>query len=161
MFPSLNSATPPRSTSPSLVPHEELQYGEQYVAAKRPAGLPLAQFPDRFRPSNSYSVLTTIDINGRIADRSPLQALAWPPGLSISISLMVPLIVIAPDTTSREHVTSQGHIRLSASIRHVLQLTSGDRLYMTAVIDTDRLTICPPSVIDEFVNRLQQEVTQA
>ncbi|GAA2387450.1 hypothetical protein GCM10010170_098450 [Dactylosporangium salmoneum] len=74
---------------------------------------------------------------------------------------MVPLIVIAPDAASREHVTSQGHIRLSAAIRHVLQITSGHRLYMTAAIDTDRLTIGPPSVIDEFVSRLQQEATQA
>ncbi|MEV0568604.1 hypothetical protein [Dactylosporangium sp. NPDC050588] len=72
---------------------------------------------------------------------------------------MAPLIVIVPDAASQEHVTNQGRIRLSATVRHVLQITSGDRLYMTAAIGADQLTICPPSVFDEFVKRLQQEAT--
>ncbi|MGI5238571.1 hypothetical protein [Dactylosporangium sp. CA-139066] len=98
--------------------------------------------------------MTTIDINGRLADRSPLQALSWSAGLSVSFTLIPPLLAIAPDATGRERITSQGHLRLSSSIRRVLQIASGDRLYMTAARGGGQLTICPVWIVDEFVEQL-------
>jgi hypothetical protein len=134
------------------------QHTERDPAAQRLPGLPLGRLQDRVKPTGNCSVVTTIDINGRLADRSPVEALSWPAGLPVSFTLILPLLVVGPDTTSREHVTSQGYLRLSSSIRRVLQIVSGDRLYVTtAGASVGQLTICPVWIVDDFIERFSQE----
>jgi hypothetical protein len=95
-------------------------------------GLPLAPlFPPVPAPSFYYA-LTPIDNRGRLADRSPIRAVGWPPGQSITISVVQETIIAISRSDGAELITRQGHLRLPARIRHACRLTPGARLLIAA-----------------------------
>jgi hypothetical protein len=95
-------------------------------------GLPLAPLLPPMPAPSLYCALTPIDDRGRLADRSPIRALGWPPGQPITISVLQETVVVSSQSTGAESITRQGHLRLPAHVRHLCRLTSGDRLLMAA-----------------------------
>src|SRR2546423_10529947 len=59
-------------------------------------GLPLAPLLLPMPAPSLYCALTPIDDRGRLANRSPIRAVGWPPGQSITISIVrQPVVVIS------------------------------------------------------------------
>lgn len=95
-------------------------------------GLPIAPlFPPAPEPSFYYA-LTPIDSRGRLADRSAIRAVGWPPGQPVTISVIREIIVVMSRPDGGESITRQGHLRLPARIRHTCRLVSGARLLIAA-----------------------------
>lgn len=95
-------------------------------------GLPLAPLLVPVPPPSLYCALTPIDDRGRLANRSPIRAVGWPPGQSITISIVRQTVVVISQSNGTESITRQGHLRLPARVRHICRLTSGDRLFIAA-----------------------------
>ncbi|WP_344614184.1 AbrB/MazE/SpoVT family DNA-binding domain-containing protein [Dactylosporangium salmoneum] len=104
--------------------------------ASRPvviAGLPMATLTSKAETARSiFCVVTSVDVRGRLADRSPLGVLGWSPGQAIAIRPGVGSVVVRADAAGPHAITSQGHLRLPASARRVLRLAAGDRLLVVA-----------------------------
>ena len=101
-------------------------------ACMQGSGLPLAQLLLPTPTPSLYCALTPIDDRGRLADRSPIRALGWPPGQPITISVLQKTVVVISQPNGAESITRQGHLRLPAPVRHPCRLTPGDRLLIAA-----------------------------
>jgi hypothetical protein len=101
-------------------------------ACMQVTGLPLAPLLLQMPVPSLYCVLTPIDGRGRLADRSPIRAVGWPPGQPIMISVVQETVVVVSQSDGAESITRQGHLRLPARVRHIFRLTSGDRLLIAA-----------------------------
>lgn len=95
-------------------------------------GLPLAPLVLPMPAPSLYCALTPIDDRGRLANRSPIRAVGWPPGQSITISIVRQTVVVISQANGTESITRQGHLRLPVRVRHICHLTSGDRLFIAA-----------------------------
>jgi hypothetical protein len=96
------------------------------------SGLPVAPLRLPMPSPSLYCALTPIDDRGRLADRSPIRAVGWPPGQPITISVVQQTVVVISQSNGAESLTRQGHLRLPAHVRHICRLTSGDRLLAAA-----------------------------
>jgi hypothetical protein len=101
-------------------------------ACMKGSGLPLAPLLPPTPASSLYCALTPIDDRGRLAARSPIRALGWPPAQPITISVLQETVVVISQPTGTESITRQGHLRLPAHVRHLCHLTPGDRLLIAA-----------------------------
>jgi hypothetical protein len=111
-------------------------------------GLPVARLQSPARRSATYYAVSSIDVNGRLGDRSPLQTLGWGPGHPVAVSLVSDAIVVASQPRSRVTVTRQGHLRLPTSVRRACRLKPGDRLLLAAYPDRDLLVAYTASALD-------------
>ncbi|MET7402993.1 AbrB/MazE/SpoVT family DNA-binding domain-containing protein [Dactylosporangium sp. NPDC005572] len=104
------------------------------------AGLPIATLTSRVDTVRSiFCVVTSVDVRGRLADRSPLGVLGWSPGQAVGIRTCIGSIVVAADAGGPYAITRQGHLRLPAPARRALRLAAGDRLLVVAHPDDGRL----------------------
>lgn len=101
-------------------------------ACMQVTGLPLAPLLLPMPAPSLYCALTPIDDRGRLADRSPIRAIGWPPEQPITISVVQETVVVSSQSNGAESITRQGHLRLPAHVRHLCRLTSGDRLLIAA-----------------------------
>lgn len=114
-------------------------------------GLPVACLNTRGGGSTSYYVVTTVDHRGRLADRSPLRALQWPPGHPVAMSVLPGSIAVVAQPGSRQSVTRQGHLRLPAAVRYGCSINTGDRLLMAALPERSLLLLYGTHVVDEML----------
>jgi len=98
-----------------------------------------------------HYVVTSVDVHGRIGDRTPLRRLGWEPGQPVSISLAGRAIVVGNEPGSPATVTRQGYLRLPASVRHTLRLQPGDRLLVASHFDAGKLVAYPTAVLDQML----------
>jgi hypothetical protein len=103
-------------------------------------GLPLSELRPK-RDTAAYYALSSIDVWGRIADRSALHALRWGPASSLAISVLGEAIVVFAQPAGKHVLGRQGHLRLPASVRHACQIGGGDRLLLVALADRDLLLV--------------------
>jgi hypothetical protein len=94
-------------------------------ACMRVTGLPLAPLLPPMPAPSLYCALTPIDDRGRLADRSPIRALGWPPGQAITISVVQETVIVVSQPTGAESITRQGHLLLPARVRHICRLNAG------------------------------------
>lgn len=114
-------------------------------------GLPVARLRSPASSSTTYYAVSSIDVNGRLGDRSPLQTLGWGPGHPVAVSLASGTIVVASQPRSRVTVTRQGHLRLPTSVRRACRLEPGDRLLLAAYPDRDLLVAYTASTLDHML----------
>ncbi|MFB9183197.1 hypothetical protein ACFFX1_34130 [Dactylosporangium sucinum] len=100
--------------------------------------------------------MTSPDVNGRLADRSPLQVLGWTPRLPLKATMIGAVVVLVPCAEGPERVTRQGHIRLTVSAQRTLGIVAGDPLFVAASVHDDQLTIYPMWVVDAALTALHQ-----
>jgi hypothetical protein len=116
--------------------------------ARRPLPLPLL-IPRR-TTALVYG-LSALDDRGRLADRTIMQALGWSAGLGLDISETDGRLVIRPRGHGAFHVTSQGHLRVPAALRHRCGLEPGDRVLLAADPHQRRLVAYPPAALDALI----------
>ncbi|MGH3520704.1 MAG: AbrB/MazE/SpoVT family DNA-binding domain-containing protein [Haloechinothrix sp.] len=115
------------------------------AASHRPLPLPTVPTP---RAGTAVYGLAAVDCRGRVADRMVFAALGWVAGTPLAISSAHGTLVIGTDPSGVFGMTSQGHLRLPAPVRHCCGLASGDRVLLAAYLDRDLLLVHPPAVLD-------------
>jgi bifunctional DNA-binding transcriptional regulator/antitoxin component of YhaV-PrlF toxin-antitoxin module len=96
--------------------------------------------------------LATVDCHGRVADRTVMQALSWPPGTRLNIhGDGHDQILVTADPTGTTRVTSHGHLRLPAAVQRAYSVTIGDRVLLAADPDRSVLVLLPPTALDAMI----------
>jgi hypothetical protein len=109
--------------------------------------LPLPILIPRRRSTVVYG-LSAVDDRGRVADRVVMRALGWSVGLRLDIRVAAGVLTVFTDSEGLYQVTSQGHLRLPASLRHRCGLNAGDRVLLAADSQRSRLVVYPPAALD-------------
>jgi hypothetical protein len=135
---------------PPLLPHGGTTVGSPGVAALARAPLPL---PTLISPRTSTVVygLSALDDRGRVADRVIMRALGWSAGLRLDIGETAGVLTAHTTPDGAYQVTTQGHLRLPAPLRHRCGLHTGDRVLLAAEPDRSRLAIYPPAALDTLL----------
>lgn len=115
-------------------------------------GLPLVELLDARSNGSRYCVTTTIDDRGRLADRTPLKVLGWAPGAAVTVSMVHNAGIILVRARGSDAVTRQGHLRLSANVRHGCRIHTGDRLLVVAHTTEDVLVAYTPFALDAMTS---------
>ncbi|HZM80514.1 MAG TPA: hypothetical protein VFC19_32660 [Candidatus Limnocylindrales bacterium] len=113
--------------------------------------LPIARLVDRTPTSTTRLVVTTMDVHGRLGDRTPLQALGWLPNQNVAFAANAQAGVLVVRRGGPEKITSQGHVRIPPRIQHVLQLARGDHLLVAALAQHDILIAHTLAAVDAMV----------
>ncbi|MBE8525762.1 AbrB/MazE/SpoVT family DNA-binding domain-containing protein [Amycolatopsis sp. H6(2020)] len=95
--------------------------------------------------------MTTVDSRGRLADRSPLRVLGWPPMLRVSIGAVKGELIIIRRCDGPDTITGQGHVRLPARIRHRCRLEPGGRVLVVSFPTRDVLAVYTDSALDAML----------
>jgi hypothetical protein len=117
--------------------------------AARP--LPIARLIDTAPANADRVVVTSMDLYGRLADRTPILALNWHPGTHIEFGVNpeAGTIVVRRGGTGR--VSRQGRLRLPAHIRRQFRLAAGDRLLIAALAHHGLLIAHTMAAVDRMV----------
>jgi hypothetical protein len=115
------------------------------------SGLPMPRLRSPARESTTHYAVTSIDLHGRFGDRSPIQVMGWGPGHPIAFSLTAGAIMVVSRPDANEAITRQGHLRLSASMRHASRLKPGDRLLVAAYPHAGLLVAYTTADLDQMV----------
>jgi len=116
------------------------------------SGLPLPGLGRPKRSTRARYALTTSDRQGRLADRSPILALSWPPLQPVSITATQDTVVIPAVAEGRGSLTRQGFLQLPAAIRYRCHIRTGDRLLIAAYPDRDRVVVYTLAALDDMIN---------
>ncbi|MBB5157586.1 AbrB/MazE/SpoVT family DNA-binding domain-containing protein [Saccharopolyspora phatthalungensis] len=118
------------------------------VTARRTLPLPAVPEP---RDRGVVYGLAAVDARGRVADQAVLRALGWTPGTRLAIRETRGLLITRTDPHGVFSVTTQGHLRLPAPVRHCCGLLPGDRVLLTAEPAHGTLVVHPPAVLDDMI----------
>lgn len=130
----------PKTGDPSQTP----------TAAPSPR-LPVAALVDRAPQTTACYAVTAVDSRGRLADRSPLRVLGWPPLSRVSIGTFKGEMIIIRRCDGPDTITGQGHVRLPARIRHLCRLEPGCRVLVAAFPTCDVLAVYTVSALDAML----------
>ena len=144
----VNPVVPP-VTLPPRDPHRPIA---DPAGAQRRRALPVPTVPTPRTNATVYG-MAPLDCHGRIADHTVQRTLGWTPGARLAIRETDGLLIIHADPHGVFRVTSQGHLRLPAQIRHCCGLITGDRVLLAANPTHDRLVIYPPAALDAMTAR--------
>jgi hypothetical protein len=108
---------------------------------------PLAIVRDR---GTVYGV-AAVDSRGRIADHHVMAALGWMAGTRLDVRESGGLILVRANREGVFSVTSQGHLRLSATVRQWCGLVPGDRVMLAADPADGLLVVHPPAALDTMI----------
>ncbi|MET8758527.1 AbrB/MazE/SpoVT family DNA-binding domain-containing protein [Lentzea sp. NPDC004782] len=95
--------------------------------------------------------MAAVDHRGRVADRHVTAALDWNAGTRLSIREHHGLLVATADPHGVFKPTKEGYLRLPADARRAADLSSGDRVLLTAHLDRQSITVFPPFALDQLV----------
>jgi hypothetical protein len=128
------------------------------AAARSP--LPLVQLIAARSMQESFLAATSVDDRGRLADRTALKELGWRPGTPVAISMIPAAGVLVVRRNGPDVITSQGHLRLPAPIRHGLRLRANDRLLLLALVHDDVLVAYLASALEDMVSAYHAGITE-
>jgi bifunctional DNA-binding transcriptional regulator/antitoxin component of YhaV-PrlF toxin-antitoxin module len=94
--------------------------------------------------------LSAVDARGRIADRAVMAALGWAPGRQLEVQAVRAVVTIRAAAGGTACVTSQGHLRLPAVVRHLCGLGPGDRVLLVADPHKRMVRVYPPATLDRL-----------
>ncbi|MCU1680187.1 MAG: hypothetical protein JWQ81_926 [Amycolatopsis sp.] len=124
----------------------------------QPQGLPVARLLEHSPRSEVHYTVTAMDAHGRLADRSPLRILGWLPEARVSLGAIRGVLIIGRRSDGPDTVTRQGHLQLSASIRHACRLQAGARLLVAAYPDRGLLAAYSGSALDAMVQAYHESL---
>jgi hypothetical protein len=102
--------------------------------------------------------LASVDSSGRIRDRSIIGAMGWEPGARLGIRQGGGVIVVRRDHRGVFTVTGQGHLLLSALLRHWCGLAAGERVLLSADPAANLFVVYPPIALAEMVAQAERAV---
>lgn len=133
------------------LPHRDQQRSTSDArAARRRRHLPVPDVPLPRTNATVYG-MTTLDCRGRVANQAALRALGWTAGRRLQIRETHGLVIIHADPHGVFQVTSRGHLRLPANVRHCCGLATGERVLLAADPTQKQLVIYPPAALDTII----------
>jgi hypothetical protein len=103
-------------------------------------------------PANPDRVaVTSMDLYGRLADRTPTLALNWRPGTLVEFAVNAEVGTIVVRRGGIGRISRQGRLRLPAHIRRQLRLAAGDRLLVAALAHHGLLIAHTMAAVDRMV----------
>ena len=100
---------------------------------------------------STHYCVTSLDVSGRLGDRTLIRMLDWPPATRLEIREDHGLILAAADPRGVFRVTGQGYLMLPAAARHWCGLVAGDRVLLVADPPGGWLVVHPPAALDAMV----------
>jgi hypothetical protein len=125
-----------------------------------PPRLPIPVLVDAGSPVEARHVVTPVDRDGRLADRSLLTFLGWSPGVEIALRVEPGPIVIARPGAG-VWVDRRGHLHLPAAMRHSFGIAPGDRVLLAADQRAGELLIIPGRVLTKMIDAYRNAPGQA
>jgi len=108
--------------------------------------------------SQLYCVTTVIDDHGRLSDRSALKWLGWTPGQTVSFDGNNQLVVVRHIQSGRWTVRKNGYLRLPALHRHLCNISSKDRVLITAEPNQDLIVVVPINILTAALSNFLPDV---
>src|SRR5438093_610520 len=100
-------------------------------AERRRSRLPIPALPNRQREAAGRCVVTPVDRDGRLADRSVLRFMGWFAGQAVDFAFESgPIVVARPGGGIR--IDPRGHLRLPLTVRRRCGIATGDRVLLVA-----------------------------
>jgi hypothetical protein len=133
---------------PKLVPGAGPVSGQ--ARPRRPLPVP-ALSDERPQASRTVYALSAVDKSGRVADRSIVRTLSWPPGTRLDIRERAGIIVATAARDGVHRIDDHGHLHLPLPVRRWCSLTPGDRLLFAADPAVGVLTAYPLALLDHVL----------
>jgi hypothetical protein len=155
------SPTPAGSLIPAIVPtlHPTRQALPQPKVPLRRPPLPLPDpSPSGPRSRDLRYALTAVDKSGRLAARSVLTALGWPPGTRLQVRERAGQIVVTAAPDGGRSIDERGHLVLPLPVRRRCRLATGEQLLLVADLAAGRLTGYPLAVLDRLLGHVVDAV---
>jgi len=146
---------------PEVIPAISLPDREQ-AAPWRPTSplvrrpLPLIALAEK-RIGDAVYGLSTVDCNGRIADRAILAALGWDGGSRLSIHVYDGLVLLETDSRGISKVRHTMVLHLPVAARRWCNLKTGTRVLLAAYPQGGLLVVHPPAVLDAAIEHVHAQ----
>ncbi|RKT87307.1 hypothetical protein SAMN05421805_102273 [Saccharopolyspora antimicrobica] len=112
--------------------------------------LPLPVITRRRELLTTYG-MTRVDASGRIPAAPVLHALEWPPGLSLTVRVVLGAVVLQPDPGGVHRLPSTQRIKVPATARAECGLRASDVVVLVADPQRGMLLIYPLVTVDEVL----------
>ncbi|MDW5325333.1 hypothetical protein [Plantactinospora sp. KLBMP9567] len=128
-------------------------------AEMRPmVGLPIPEPPNVADGTGIRCVVTPVDRDGRLADRSAVRFMGWAAGHAVELAIepgpLGPIVVARTGRTVR--MNPGGHLRLPLTVRRACRIAAKDRVLVVANRRRNELLVIPVATVDEIIARYRQ-----
>ena len=106
-----------------------------------PRTVPLPELAPSTGPVAQACSVASVDARGRISDRSVVRSLGWRAGQRLQIRAVAGSVLVARRDDGVFSLTSQGYLRLPATVRHWCALSPGDRVLVVAEPARDAVAV--------------------
>jgi hypothetical protein len=139
---------------PPLVPR--LSAGDRVGARRRPlvrgllvqrGPLPLPAPPLVSKRGVVFG-MCALDDKGRISDSRVVAALGWEPGLRVSFSVALGVVVVVADDDGGQAVCGRGCLRVPVGLRRAVGIGRRERVLLAALTGPGRLIVHPVVQLD-------------
>jgi hypothetical protein len=123
-----------------------------------PAGLPipaLPVLPDSARGAGARCVVTPVDRDGRLADRSVVTFLGWSAGQAVEWAFEPGPIVVAR-AAGGVRISPRGFLRLPLAARRACRIAAEDRVLVVADQRRSELLVIPMAALEDMVAACRQ-----
>ena len=103
--------------------------------------MPLPELAPTAGPVAQACAVASVDARGRISDRSVVRSLGWRAGQRLEIRAVAGSVLVARRDDGVFALTSQGYLRLPATVRHWCALSPGDRVLVVAEPARDAVAV--------------------
>jgi hypothetical protein len=139
---------------------DEISQALPSVPAPMTPALPIPALADDIRHTNARLVVTTVDRDGRLADRSPVTYVGWSAGTTVQ-QHVEPGPVIVVRAGEGIPITRRDHVRLSLQVRRQCRIAVSDRLLVIAHQHPRELLVVLTATVDTLVTNHQRPDRQA
>ncbi len=122
--------------------------------------LPIPVLADSAPRVQARLVVTPVDRDGRLADRSQLTFLGWSPAVPVALTIEPgPIVIARPGAGVR--VDRRGHLHLPVAVRHSCGIAPGDRVLLAADQHAGQLLIIPGTIVTGMIDAHRHPPGQA
>ncbi|MFY1692796.1 hypothetical protein [Plantactinospora sp. WMMB782] len=121
-------------------------------------GLSIPEPPDVADGTGIRCVVTPVDRDGRLADRSALRFMGWAAGHTVELAIEPgpsgSIVVARTGRTVR--INPRGHLRLPLTVRRACRIAAKDRVLLCANPRRNELLVVPMATVHDMVVRYRQ-----
>jgi hypothetical protein len=114
------------------------------------SGLPIPALANAVPSAGIRCVVTLLDRDGRLADRSAVSFANWPAGRAVNLVVEPgPILVARPGGDLC--ITARGHLRVPLALRRVCRIGTGDRVLLVADRRRGELLVIPMATLHDMI----------
>lgn len=125
--------------------------GQLHTAQDSVQPLPVSDLPELPRDGTMLYRIASVDLRGRVADSTIVQALGWSPSEPIQFGTWHGAVACNRSSTGSSALTKRAHISIPSTLRRWCGIASGDRVLLAAAPTLDVLVIYTMAALDHMV----------